>query len=40
MDLPFEDIPISKSKKTLVSYEKYWTSIMTLIGDDIKRIIQ
>ena len=40
MDLPFEDIPISKSKKTLVSYEKYWTSIMTLIGDYIKRIIQ
>ena len=40
MDLPFEDILISKSKTTLVSYEKYWTSIMTLIGDDIKRIIQ
>ena len=40
MDLPFDDIPISKSKKTLVSYEKYWTSIMTLIGDRIKNIIQ
>ena len=40
MGLPFDEIPISDSKKTLVSYKKYWTSIMTLIGDDIKRIIQ
>ena len=40
MDLPFEDIPISKSKKTLALYEKYWTSIMSLIGDRIKNIIQ
>ena len=40
MDLPFDDIPISKSKKTLVSYEKCWTSILSLVGDRIKDIIQ
>ena len=40
MDLPFKDIPISKSKKTLNLYEKCWTNIITLIGNDIKRIIQ
>ena len=38
IDLPFEDIPISKSKKTLALYEKYWVSIMSLIGDRIKNI--
>ena len=33
------DIPISKSKKTVKYYEKYWNSVMTLIGDQIQTII-
>ena len=37
--IPFENIPISKSKKTLDFYDQYWASIMSLIGDKIKSII-
>ena len=40
MNLPFEEIPISKSKKTLASYNKYWAKIMSLIGDKINNITQ
>ena len=40
MGLPYKIIPISKSKKTLAFYDKYWASIMSLIGDKIKSIIQ
>ena len=39
MGIPYEKIPISKSKKTLAFYDKYWVSIMSLIGDKIKSII-
>ena len=39
MGLPFNKIPISESKKTLASYQQYWTQIILLIGDRIKRII-
>ena len=39
MSLPFNKIPISKSKNTLASYQQYWTQIMILIGDIIKGII-
>ena len=39
MGLPFNKIPISKSKNTLVSYQQYWTQIILLIGDRIKGII-
>ena len=39
MDLPFNKIPISESKKTLASYQQYWTQIILLIGDRIKGII-
>ena len=39
MDLPFNKIPISKSKNTLASYQQYWTQIILLIGDRIKGII-
>ena len=39
MSLPFDKIPISKSKRTLNSYQQYWTQIMLLIGDEIKGII-
>ena len=39
MGLPFNKIPISKSKRTLNSYQQYWEKIMILIGDRIKGII-
>ena len=39
MDLPFNKIQISKSKRTLNSYQQYWTQIILLIGDKIKGII-
>ena len=39
MSLPFDKIPISKSKRTLNSYQQYWTQIILLIGDIIKGII-
>ena len=39
MGIPYKNIPISKSKKTLAFYDRYWTTIMSLIGDKIKSII-
>ena len=39
MGLPFNIIPISKTKKTLASYQRYWTQIISLIGDRMKEII-
>ena len=39
MGLPFNKMPISKSKKTLASYQQYWTQIILLIDDRIKGII-
>ena len=39
MSLSFDKIPISKSKRTLNSYQQYWTQIILLIGDRIKGII-
>ena len=39
MGIPHEKIPISKSKKTLAFCDKYWASVMSLIGDKIKSII-
>ena len=39
MGLPFNKIPISKTKKTLASYQQYWEKIMILIGDRMKGII-
>ena len=40
LKIPFEDIPISKSKKTLAFYDEYWANIMSLIGDKILAILQ
>ena len=40
MGIPYKYIPISKSKKTLAFYDRYWASIMSLIGDKIKSIIR
>ena len=39
MGIPYNKIPISKSKKTLAFYQLYWTQIILLIGDRIKGII-
>ena len=39
MGIPYKNIPISKSKKTLAFYDQYFTSIMSLIGDKIKSIV-
>ena len=39
MGIPYKNIPISKSKKTLAFCDKYWKHIMLLIGDEIKSII-
>jgi len=39
MGIPYKNIPISKSKKTLAFYNNYWNKIMYLIGDKIKSII-
>ena len=39
MGVPYKNIPISKSKKTLAFYDRHWTKIMFLIGDNIKFII-
>ena len=39
MGIPYKNIPISKSKKTLAFYDRYWASIMSLIGDKMKSIV-
>ena len=39
MGLPYDKIPISKSKKTLAFYSTYWNKIMTLVGDKIQSIV-
>ena len=39
MKLPHSYVKVTKSKKTLASYEKYWNHINRLIGDKIKKII-
>ena len=40
LDLPFEKVKTSKSKKTLQSYEQYWKDIKTLIIDEINIIVK
>ena len=37
LKLPYENIPITKSKKTMEIYEVYWMEIMLLIGEKIKK---
>ena len=39
MKLSYDNIPISKSKRTLAFNEKYWNSVMSLIGTGIHSII-
>ena len=37
--LPYKDLRITKSKRTLAFYEQYWDGIDSLIGDKIQSII-
>ena len=39
MNVTCDNIPVSKSKKTLAFYSMYWDNVMTLIGDQIRTII-
>lgn len=39
MDIQEKYIKITKSKKTLAFYEKYWKDILLLIGDEIQSVI-
>ena len=40
MNIPCDEIPISKWAKTIAFHNKYWSEIMTIIGDKILAIIQ
>ena len=40
LGLPYENIQVSKSKKTLEYYEEYWAEVQLLIGNRIKSILQ
>ena len=39
MKISYDQIPVSRSKRTLAFYNKYWTQIIALIGDKIEAII-
>ena len=39
MGLPYNEIPISKSRKTLMLYQQYWNRIRSLIGGQIEGIV-
>ena len=39
-NLPHDNKTVTKSKRTLVFYERYWDCIMSLIGDKIELIIR
>ena len=40
LNLPDENIPMSKSKNTLDIYQMYWNKILLFIGDQIRNIIK
>ena len=40
MNIPCDEIPISKWVKTIAFRNKYWSKIMSLIGDKILAILQ
>ena len=40
LNLPYEKIKITKSKKTLQMYNEYWNKILSMISDKIMKIIQ
>ena len=39
LGLPYKDINVTKSKRTLKYYKKYWNKVQSLIGDRIQSII-
>ena len=39
LGLPYKDINVTKSKRTLTYYEQYWIKVRLLIGDRIQSII-
>ena len=39
LGLPYKDISVTKSKRTLKSYEQCWEKVQSLIGDRIQSII-
>ena len=39
LGLPYKDIFVTKSKRTLTYYEQYWKKVQSLIGDRIRLII-
>ena len=39
LGLPYKDINVTKSKRTLKYYELYWKNVQSLIGDKIQSII-
>ena len=39
LGLPYKDINVTKSKRTLTYYEQYWKKVRLLIGDRIQSII-
>ena len=36
--LPYKDVNVTKSKRTLTYYEQYWKKVQSLIGDRIQSI--
>ena len=39
LGLPYNDINVTKSKKTLKYYKQYWEKVQSLVGDKIQSII-
>ena len=39
LGLPYKDINVTKSKRTLSSYEQFWNRVLSLIGNRIQSII-
>ena len=39
LGLPYKDINVTKSKRTLTYYKQYWKKVRLLIGDRIQSII-
>lgn len=39
LGLPYKHIPLLKSKKTLMFYNKWWDDMYSLIADDVYRVI-
>ena len=40
LGLPHDKIKISRSKKTLTTYQEYWDNILLLVGDEIQSIVR